>query len=102
MPANTEDHVLLAFIFISALQVINRREFAQGIPESFNAVDIHTKIEYTVESVTVVMTLITGHSRAQLSAENLMHPGCFRNLRIRFTMRKSVITKRNQARERKH
>ncbi len=49
--------------------------------------DIHAKIEYTVESVAVVTALVTGHSRAQLSAENLMYPGRFRNLRIGFTMR---------------
>ena len=89
MQANAKERVLLALILVSALQVVNRCEFAQRIPKSVNAMDIHTKVEYTVESVAVVMTLITGHSRAQLSAENLMHPSCFRNLRIHFTTRKS-------------
>jgi len=41
-----------------------------------------------------MVTLVAGHSRAQLAAENLMNPSRFRNLRIGFsTSRRST---RNQ------
>ena len=64
MPAIAMERVLLTLVLISTPQVINRCEFAQGVPESINAVDIHTEVEYTVESVAVVVALIAGHSRA--------------------------------------
>ena len=47
--------------------------------------NIHTEVEYTVESVAIMVALAASHPRAQLSAKNLVHPGRFCKFRIDFS-----------------